>query len=640
MSLMSGLYVGVSGLQTSQNSLNTTAHNLSNEGTTGYVRQQVLQSDTIYNTSKAATPKTSAQQVGIGTVYKKVRQVRDYFLDQSYRRESGRSAFYEAQYSAINEVEDLLDELDDDASFNKALSNFWSSLEELQKTPDDTVVQRLLVQNAQSLLTNASQVYQGLVDYQNELNIHVRDMVKDINKLGHNIYDLNQAIQKIEAGGIETANDLRDQRNQALDELSQLVNISYDEDTFGAVRVAVEGVDFVAGDTVYEMRAAQDTTTGFYIPYWEVTSAKVNVPGEDVYADEEGDLIDISKAKVFNLTKSIASETNTDVGKLRASLYIRGDKNANYTDIPVKPVIPDKNDYATDAEYAAAVSEYNVAMDKYDSDTVYYNQTVAQSICMNTEAEFDQLIHNIVTTVNGILEDIADPDTGYMCDDDGYPLQMFQKIASDGYVKDPETGKFYTTDPVTGEKTWNYMPEGSAQDKNKIYYKTDELGNPVYDSNGKMTWNKSDDSSYYTETLYTITNLQINPTLIREAGKLGFVLPDGTVDYDTAKAFVDAFDADVYSLNPNVTTKCSINTYYSSLVSQVSNTGSAYKNISESQQNTVDSIAYSREQVQGVSSDEELTNMIKYQNAYNASSRYINVLNEMLEQLLSSLTRG
>lgn len=625
-------------MQTSQNSLNTTAHNLSNEGTTGYVRQQVLQSDTIYNTSKAATPKTSAQQVGIGTVYKKVRQVRDYFLDQSYRRESGRSAFYDASYSAINEVEDLLDELDDDASFNKALSNFWSSLEELQKTPDDTVVQRLLVQNAQSLLTNASQVYQGLVDYQNETNLQIKDMVRDINNLGHTIYDLNLAIQKIEAGGIETANDLRDQRNHALDELAQMVNMTYDEDGVGAVRVSVEGVDFVVTDTVYEMNVVQDTTTGFYTPYWEMNSYKVRSAGEDVYTDEDGDLINISKARVFNLTQEISSEKNTDVGKLRAALYIRGDKNANYTDIPVKPEIPDKDKFTDPAEYEEAVKRYYTDMERYDADTVYYNQTVAQSVCMNTEAEFDQLIHNIVTTVNGILEDIADPVTGYMCDYDGYPLQLFQKISSDGYVADPATGKYYTEDPVTGEISWNYMPEGSAQDKNKLYYQTDNDGNALYDADGKMLWNKAAESSYYTETLYSITNLQINPTLVREAGKLGFVRPDGTVDYDAAKAFVDAFDADVYTLNPNVTTKCSINTYYSSLVSQVANTGSAYKNIAESQQNTVDSIAYSREQVQGVSSDEELTNMIKYQNAYNAASRYINVLNEMLEQLLSQLT--
>lgn len=638
MSLMSGLYVGVSGLQTSQNSLNTVAHNLSNEGTTGYVRQQVLQSDTIYNTIKNATTKTTAQQVGIGTVYKKVRQVRDYFLDQSYRRESGRSAFYDASYTAINEVEDLLDELDDDASFNKAMNNFWSSLEELQKTPDDTTVQRLLVQNAQSLLTNASQVYQGLVDYQNELNLQIKDMVTEINDLGNKIYSLNLSIEKVEAGGIETANDLRDQRNEALDELAELANISYDEDIFGGVRVQLEGKDFVTNDTVYTLNTVEDTVTGYYTPYWEISAEKVtdtSKAGDDVYTNEDGYLIDISNARVFDTTDIISSEDKTDVGKLRAYLYIRGDKNANYTDIPVKPEVPEKDDYATDADYAAAVKQYNIELERYEADTTYYNETVAQSICMNTEAEFDQLIHNIVTTVNKILEDVADPTTGYMCED-GHPIQLFQKISSDGYVKDPDTGLYYSTDS-DGNIHWNYMDENSAQDASGKYYQTNADGTLKYED-GELQFNEASSSSYYTETLYSITNLQINPSLVREAGKLSFVLPDGNVDYDTAKAFVDAFDADDYVLNPNVTTKCSLNTYYSNLVSQVANTGSVYKNVAESQQATVDSISYSREQVQGVSSDEELSNMIKYQNAYNASSRYINVLNEMLEQLLSSLT--
>ena len=139
------------------------------------------------------------------------------------------------------------------------------------------------------------------------------------------------------------------------------------------------------------------------------------------------------------------------------------------------------------------------------------------------------------------------------------------------------------------------------------------------------------------ETLFSIPNLQINPSLLREAGKLKFVSPDDTVDYDTAKALIDAFDENTLSLNPNVTTLCSINTYYSNLVSQVANSGAVYKNISLNQQATVDSIKYSREQVIGVSSDEELTSMVKYQNAFNASSRYINVVDEMLEHIINSL---
>ena len=79
--------------------------------------------------------------------------------------------------------------------------------------------------------------------------------------------------------------------------------------------------------------------------------------------------------------------------------------------------------------------------------------------------------------------------------------------------------------------------------------------------------------------------------------------------------------------------------YYGDLVSQVANSGSVYKSILTNQQETVDSTFSAREQIIGVSQDEELSNMIKFQNAYNASSRYINVIDEMLEHILNTLGR-
>jgi len=588
MSLMSGLYVGVSGLQTGQNALNTTAHNLSNMDTEGFVRQQVLQGDKIYNTIKNGSVSTPSQQVGLGVTYEKVRQVRDYFLDQSYRKENGRAGFYATSYEAMTEVEDLLNELNDDASFNQSLTNFWSTIEELAKTPDDTTVQRMLIQNAQSFLTNAQQVYQGLVDYQNELNANIKKNVEQINELGHKINEYNDAIRKVEVGGIETANDLRDARNKALDQLSALVSISYSEDLYSTVSVQVEGVDFVAADTVYEMGLKTDSRTGYYTPYWIINS--INVEGAT-------DNPDISSAMVFNTNSLISSEAGTDIGSLRAMLYARGDKNADFTDIPIKPTQPDPTKYAAgtlDPTYIADMEQYLTNYQSYTKKVDYYNLTVAQSVCMNIEAEFDQLVHNVVTTVNKVLSDAWEASGGtYMADNEGAPLQIFMKVQSDGYTKNPD---------------------------------------------GSFTYNEEDlEDDYMTDTLYSITNLMVNPDLVREAGKMKFKLADGTVDYETAANLVNAFDSDIYVLNPNVTTKCSINTYYTNLVSQVANSGMVYKNLSESQQATVDSIDHKREQVVGVSSDEELTNMIKFQNAYNAASRYINVINEMLEHIISRM---
>ena len=107
MPLMGSLYIGKSGLQTGQNALHTTAHNMSNSDTVGYVRQQVLLGTSIYNTIKTDIHAVSNQQIGLGVEYSKTRQVRDYFLDLTYRKESGRCEFYTVSRDALEEIEFL-----------------------------------------------------------------------------------------------------------------------------------------------------------------------------------------------------------------------------------------------------------------------------------------------------------------------------------------------------------------------------------------------------------------------------------------------------------------------------------------------------------------------------------------------------
>ena len=100
-----------------------------------------------------------------------------------------------------------------------------------------------------------------------------------------------------------------------------------------------------------------------------------------------------------------------------------------------------------------------------------------------------------------------------------------------------------------------------------------------------------------------------------------------------------AFTESIYTLNPHVETPLNFTNYYKNLVSQVANSGYIFRKVQESQTVTTDALSNAREQIVGVSSDDELTNMIMYQNAYNASSRYINVISEMLEHILTSLGR-
>lgn len=550
MPLMGSLYIGASGLQTGQNALNTTAHNLTNIDTQGYTRQQSLLASRNYVTISKNSASVSDQQYGLGVNYSAVRQVRDYFLDKTYRKESGRSMFYEVSTDALSEIETVLGEMNGE-DFQTSLTNLWTSVQELAKDPSSSVTQGLLVQRASEFLSRANCVYSDLSSYQDSINLQVKGQVDKINAYGRQILELNDLIRKVESAGIEHANDLRDTRNSVLDELSKMCKMSYAEDSLGNVSVQIEGTDFVKGSTLYEIGLDVDGTTGFYTPFWPQNAEyTIQADGTKKY--------DIKNAKVFDLNQTVSSTMDTDIGGLKAMLLARGDHRADYTDIETN----------------------------YDG--------ISQSIIMNIQAEFDQLIHNMSTKINEVLASVYNPDTGYMCDKNGSPLQLFQKVTTDGYIKGTDG---------SGATTWTYMNEDYR----------------------------------YKDTMYTISNLKINSNLLQEASMLGFKLQDGSVDYETATALKAAFTEEAYCLNPNVQKKTSFVDYYSDLVSQVANTGSVFKSIYENQQATAEATYSAREQIVGVSSDEELSNMIKFQNAYNASSRYINVISEMLEHIINTL---
>lgn len=550
MPLMGSLYIGASGLQSGQNALNTTAHNLTNIDTTGFTRQQTLLSSKRYVTISKNPAAVSDQQYGIGVNLSAVRQVRDYFLDQTYRKESGRSTFYEASTDVLGEVENVLGELNGE-DFQTSLTNLWTAVQELSKDPSSSVTQGLLVQRSAEFINRANAVYQDLTNYQDNLNKQIKEKVTTINQYGKQIQALNDQIRKIECGGIEHANDLRDTRNQILDELGKLCKMTYSEDSTGNVSVRIEDSDFVRGDLFYEIGLDASDATGFYTPFW-IKDAEYTVLADGTKK------YNIEGAEVFNLDQTVSSSLDTDIGGLKALLLARGDHRSNYTDIN----------------------------NNYDS--------ISQSIVMNVQAEFDQMIHSVTTRINGILAEVYDPSRGYMCDKDGSPLQLFQKITTDGYEKVTDAG---------GNVTWKYAEEDPAR----------------------------------TDTLYTLGNLQVNANLLREPSMLSFKKADGSADYDTTDKLKAAFTDESYTLNPNVLKKTTFVDYYKDLVSQVANTGSAFRNIYENQQTTVEATYNAREQIVGVSSEEELSNMIRFQNAYNASSRYINVINELLEHIISTL---
>ncbi len=639
---MAGLFIGTTGLKTAQTALNTTAHNLSNINTSGYTRQQVTFSDTQYvrvNTSD----KVSSPDYGLGVAVSEVRRIRDQFIDQAYRNENSRLGFYESQYKAIEEIEDQFGEMQG-VTYESYLINLYNSVNELAKNPTSTVARSSLIQNATAFIEKSENVYKGLKDYQTTLNTQVKNMVDSINKLGDKIYTLNKKISKIESTGIEDANDLRDERDAAIDELSKYIDITYYENDSKEVVISAEGIPFITMGELAKMDTRVVEGTNLVIPTW---------PGYE--------------RDVYDLSTEASNVDDTDKGELKGLLIARGNMVVDYT---VVPEAPSSSDY--DMSTADGRAAYQEAYNKYYKAQEYYNTYIEPSAILSAMAGFDKLVNGIVEKINNILcpEKSEVRNNPYMAPD-GTEIQadiytynsVSQQVLFDRYgreVTGTDNGDG-TYSFSSGEKL--YMSFGGAEvpvdsytysmlDMDKTGYGMDDdktVGTELFSRKGTDRYIKTTDDSGKTiyirnnlnetdyESLYKLGNLQINPEAAQNVGKIPLSTVQGKEDLDRAKELVDAWDEKFASLNPDTYAKSDFMTFYNNFIGEYATLGKALGNYVSNQTTMVDGYDNQRLQSEGVSSDEELEKMIKYQQAYNAASRYVNVVNQMLEHLVTSL---
>lgn len=563
---MGSLYIGASGLQNSQNALNTTANNLANVETTGYVRQQVLFEDREYVTfdRKAAI---SDQQAGLGVNIADVVHTRNVFLDKYYRTENGRQNFYEACAESSREVEKLFQELEGE-EFQTSLQQLWESFEELSKGPDQGIYQTLVVQKATLFVDRAQGIQKALNSYQKNLNYKINNDIKRINELGNKIRDLNIQILKIESGGVETAMTLRDERDNALDELSGLAKVDFKERNDGTVRVKLENVEFVDEIHVYEVGAYTDPTTGFVTPYWPQLS--------DVGRERYTYMFDYKSG-------DIAAELNTDIGELKGFVISRGDKPADYRDI--------------------------TGLDKQT-----YEDTTGMSVVMTAQAELDQLIHEIVTGINDLLS----------------PLK-------EGVTFTAEDGTVYRNVKVWDEENGNLGTDGQKPGRELFTRRGCERYTKVNVQGGGVYYVYNEEDLTDTAKMYTTKGIEINEDLLKNENGIPHLAKDGEPAWAMAEDLVQLWNQKRRTINPSNTDPCTFKEYYRRMIQDVGVSGNVYEGLASGLSDEVESIDNSRQQVIGVSADEELQNMIKYQNAYNAASRFINVISEMLEHIVTRL---
>lgn len=451
-----GLNISTSGLYAASVNLNVTAHNAANETTEGYSRQQTTQV-----AKDALRVYQDYGMIGAGVNVTEINRCRDSFYDQKYWTNQSKLGSAESKYYYVQQIENHFNEFEVDG-FTAAYSEFFTSLEELQKDPSSMSARTAVLTYADGLMDFFEQVKTNLTLEQEDINAEVNDYVDKINTIATDIAALNKQINIVELTGAN-ANELRDQRDLLLDQLTEICEVQISEklyengksefivklgsntlvDNYDTFQLKVE-----TRDTKYD----DDDAVGLYDIYWsygqEFNPVKEGLDGnlkgllevrdgnntdttgdsEDAYAVEfKGivyymDEINRFQTAIANAVNEIHCKGENLLGESTEEIpiFVKGEGNS-WTVNP--DLLADPARMATCYNLADGVGSYDLAqdlLDLRDTDIIENStceeflqslitevavETKKQSVLQENYADFQIVIQNQRLSVMGVDAD-------------------------------------------------------------------------------------------------------------------------------------------------------------------------------------------------------------------------------------------
>ena len=251
-STFGGLEMGKSALNAFRLGMQTTGHNISNMNTEGYSRQRV-----IFST---VTPEDIAHvgQLGQGMYASTIERIRDEFLDFQFRDNQATLGYWDKINDLYDSIQNYIAE-PNSTGLRAAMDTFYTNMQALQKSPEDTSTRRALVEAANSIGGMLSNLIYNFNTYNESINMQVQQSVTEANQMLHDLAALNKKITEAEALD-QNANDLYDKRDLILDKLSKMMDIQYNEPmehngVKGEFFLSVNGRVLVQGVHVRELKA-------------------------------------------------------------------------------------------------------------------------------------------------------------------------------------------------------------------------------------------------------------------------------------------------------------------------------------------------------------------------------------------------
>ena len=599
-----GLNIGTTGLYAAKSGLNITAHNVANIETEGYSRQVIKQS--------ADTPISTNNRFGMlgsGVAVNEIAQMRSQYYDEKYRSNNAILGMYDTRSYFMNEVQSYLNEIELEG-FTTTFDSMYDSLQELAKDPANLTVRTQVTNYAMSMCEYFNSLSTNLDQVQTECNYEVKNQVSRINSLATQVATLTKQINTVEIGG-QNANDLRDQRANLIDELSQIVNVTVTEREIGKV-----------GMTEYIVRLDGQLLVDNY----EARSLEVIPRTENMSQCDVDGLYDV----YWDNGEKLNAESATLKGTLKALFEVRDGNNKENlqgfaeevddgaTEITItKTNINDLKDLNIPAEGKLTIGNGEYA---YTSFTVTANEdgTYTYTFQLKEEAR-RQYPEGTRVSIGTTMDYKGIP---------YYRAQLnefvrvfahnFNEVHASGQNLNGDTGVnfFSAMNPMTAEQyNLNSFGVKGAENVTMSEFESDPL---------------TTQAPYYmlTAANFTISEtIQMNPHTISAASDI----TNGVGNADIANKLL-ALKSDVSMFKQGDPAA-----FLQTLVGEVGVDTKASLNFAESQEDIVQAVTSQRLSVAGVDIDEEAMNLAKYQEAYNLAAKVIAVMSETYDTLINTV---
>jgi flagellar hook-associated protein 1 FlgK len=300
-----GLFdIGKSALSASQTALNTVSNNIANVNTPGYDRQEVV-------LEIANAVQIRGDYLGRGVKVNEIRRNYDRFI---HLQIIGQNQGYGRSYAldrSLSHVEQIFNEAKD-LGLSNSLQNYFNAWQGVATDPDNQAQRTTLLRQGEALVQNAKQMERDISDALKNVGIEIDNVIDRVNTITSKIAQLNDKMALSEAGqGVNEASYMRDQRDQLLNDLAELINYTWYEDDNNYVTILVGGKSLVTPQMAYELSTADDIEGNKSITYNGEDITNVFDKGQlGGFLDVKDDINSDTLTGLRKLVASIIKETN------------------------------------------------------------------------------------------------------------------------------------------------------------------------------------------------------------------------------------------------------------------------------------------------------------------------------------------